>query len=642
MKSIWILQILTFLILSLAGHRIYGIETSAPEGIRYRAAVPDTLDLAWRGELALNAVTGTVSPNLDFESHWIQTYIPPGVVNHSHQWFDGNPRGLEIMTTHRLMNGSGSNLSIEEGMLNSMLSRIGDDGLYYNAPSREDASWRAGGFGGRKVWGTDEEISGIWGNAQFLVALIYRYQITKDPVYYKAAEGLANGLMRIVIRKDDYAYYPATPQLGFDHGYLKNSGWPETEEATNELDSPEGTVGCYITVVARSLTLWSQLSDDEEALETARLLVNYVMLPQFWLGDIENWGEEIWRVWRSHGGLQRKPAALFKGHIAGIAYTLQGLIEYAIAANDAYIKEFVRQAYEYIRNFGLIRIGMLGENIANSILASVAIRMSDAGIGDYYEDVDQYIRNQMVEDQFCDAEILNRLNREEGNDTEGNEWTVERLLGSLNHCGGSGPNWFLDPTGIGTYASPYLEPYYYVWESIIRHQPNETVHVNLLLNRASKWLDVNSHLPYEGKIDITNKTARNLFIRIPRWVNKEKVACLVDMQDREYFWSGNYLGLVGLKGNESITVRFQMVEKTETYYLLPYEAKPKWYVRKDELPKYILHMKGNTCVKVEFPNRDRFGEESFRYPIYQRDHYLQDTARTKEVTRFVADRLVKW
>ena len=613
-----------------------------PKGEFYETLAPETLDLAQRGHLALNAVTGAVSPELDYEFHWIQNLIPPGVTNHSHQWFDLNPRGLEIMMTQRLMTGSNYKLDIEQGMYHSMLSRLGEDGLYYNAPVRDDAPWRAGGKGGRKIWGTKEDISGIWGNAQFLVTLIYRYRLTQDPLFLEKGRGLAKGLIRIAIRKDDYAFYPATPGLGFDHGYLRESGWPETEEALDELDSPEGTVSCYIAVVVRALSMWYAETGDPEALEMAGLLANYVLKPQFWMGDIQNWGEEIRRVWQAHGGLQRKPAALFKGHIAGIAYTLQGLIDYAYITNDAYVKEFVRQAYEYVRNFGLVRIGLHGENIANSIMAVVAIRMTDCGIGDYYEDVDQHIRNQMVEDQFTDAEMLRKLNEQAGHDLEGLEFTIERILGSLNHESAFGSEQFLDPTGLGTYASPYLEPYYYIWESIIRHQEDGTCHVNLLLNRASPWLDLDSYLPYEGRVVIRNKTAKNIFIRIPRWVAKDQVKCIVNDKDTVYFWSNNYLGLTNLTGKETVTVTFPMVETTETYYLLPYDTKPKWFDRIDSLPKYVLHFKGNTCVQAEFPNKADFGGNDYNYPIYQRERYREDKAPMKKVNRFIAEKLVKW
>lgn len=47
--------------------------------------------------------------------------------------------------------------------------------------------------------------------------------------------------------------------------------------------------------------------------------------------------------------------------------------------------------------------------------------------------------------------------------------------------------------------------------------------VNLLLNRAFPWMDIDSHLPYEGKVVLRNKAAQEAFVRIPLWADEEAV-----------------------------------------------------------------------------------------------------------------------
>jgi len=39
-----------------------------------------------------------------------------------------------------------------------------------------------------------------------------------------------------------------------------------------------------------------------------------------------------------------------------------------------------------------------------------------------------------------------------------------------------------------------------------------------------------------------------------------------------------------------------------------------------------MHMRGGACVKVKFPNRDRFTDMEPAYPIFKRDHLLADKA----------------
>lgn len=634
-----------------------------PDGKRYQTIVPDTLDLVERADLAINALTGRINAKQDYEVMWINHFAPPSVFHHALEWFDGNPRTLESLTLMRIITGSNCNLELEEAMFRAMLSRIGEDGFLYNAPYREDAPWRRGGCGCRpKQWRTDEDVTEINAQAQFLVALIDRYQRDGDPFLLDTARRMADGMSRVAIHKDDYAYYPATNDIGLEFAYFKHSGWPDTREAADELDSAEGTVSCYIGGCVRALSRWYALTGDTKALETARRLVNYMLKPQFWMGTIESWGESS--VWVWHGGRQRKPAALFQGHMSGLAYTFQGLIEYALVANDAFLKEFVRQGYEYMRNLGLVRLGMYGENIANSLMAAVAIKLSDAGVGDYWEDVDQHIRNAMVEDQYTDADLLRQSCREKGVPDENgeftiekaadtaipvtaacrsSEFTIERFLGSLRHDGLIDDIGTLDPTQNGTMASHYLEPLYYVWEGITRCKDG-TAQINLLLNRAAPWLDIDSFLPYKGKVVVKNKTAATISLRIPRWVDRSQVKCHISELPVAPAWVGNYLVWNGLHGSEAITVEFPMVESIEHYTLPPLGSNPTWFKDEGGLPQYVLHFKGNTCIKAEFNNRDAFIKRSHQngYPVYQREHYRGNKAPLKEVTRYIAPKLVEW
>lgn len=72
-------------------------------------------------------------------------------------------------------------------------------------------------------------------------------------------------------------------------------------------------------------------------------------------------------------------------------------------------------------------------------------------------------------------------------------------------------------TGNGT------QGLYYAWEGIVRER-GETAQVNRLLNRAAKLLDVDSFLPYAGKVVLRNKAARRIAVRIPGWVSRPRVS----------------------------------------------------------------------------------------------------------------------
>jgi hypothetical protein len=178
---------------------------------------------------------------------------------------------------------------------------------------------------------------------------------------------------------------------------------------------------------------------------------------------------------------------------------------------------------------------------------------------------------------------------------------------------------------------------YYAWESIVRCR-DESAQVNLLLNRASPWLDVDSYLPYEGKVVVRNKTARSLAVRIPRWVDKSAVAASINRQAAPGEWIGNCLTFARISPGDEITITFPMVTATEKY-TLKWKHTDHWMESTDPGRRwsnpnptvYTMTFKGNTLVDV-MPR-----EEGPGYPLYQRAGQRDSTAApTKVLRRFVA------
>ena len=149
-------------------------------------------------------------------------------------------------------------------------------------------------------------------------------------------------------------------------------------------------------------------------------------------------------------------------------------------------------------------------------MVNLAICLSDAGVGDYWEDVDQYVRNHLTEIQQLSPELLQKV-AQTGPEYKPQLWetsenVIDRNIGNLFADGTHVTT--LTPGGIFCCTENGLIAYYHAWEGIVRCQ-DRVAQVNLLLNRASPWLDIDSYLPFEGKVVIRNKTARQISIRIP-------------------------------------------------------------------------------------------------------------------------------
>ena len=97
-------------------------ENDLPKTGRYEAVVPDTLDLAERAKIGINALIGEIEPKFDYECWWLIHILPPSVSPHSNQWFDQNPRTLWTLALFRAMTGSEFGVDLEEKMKESMFS----------------------------------------------------------------------------------------------------------------------------------------------------------------------------------------------------------------------------------------------------------------------------------------------------------------------------------------------------------------------------------------------------------------------------------------------------------------------------------------------------------------------------------------
>ena len=75
-------------------------------GARYTASVPDTLDLAERAKLAINALIGQIEPRFEYECWWRMHLVPLSVDPHPNQWFDQNTRTLWALVLLRTATGT--------------------------------------------------------------------------------------------------------------------------------------------------------------------------------------------------------------------------------------------------------------------------------------------------------------------------------------------------------------------------------------------------------------------------------------------------------------------------------------------------------------------------------------------------------
>lgn len=622
---------------------------------RYQATVPDTLDLAERAALAVNALTGAADPNRGYETAHCANFMRPQPSLSYRGGASCHPKVVHVLPQMRIMSGSTLRAEYDGPILDWAVNCVEADGLWWLKV--DEAPWDKDLF--------KKDFHHPTPHIRLLVALLDRYQLDGNSRWLDIAGRMAGGLVKVVRWSGDRAW---TGEYLVREGHWQLNGAnynaADGKRIEAEPDYPDiYSNGQYL----RGLSLWYAVSRDPKIREVADGIARFVMKPfRGSLPDSKGWPDLV--AGREHGfwggGEQGYGGGHFHSHVMGMI----GLAEYAIATGNQEAARRVCAFYEYARLHGIARMGffpaLIGplEDVRRTFrgwcgpgagavcegcgvgdMTYLAVLLSEAGLADYWDDVDQYVRNQLVEHQWVDRSVLEGIvaAHAECSFTPdpvlhwAGEGILDRLVGGFSII--SEPAW-----NIGTYTqccnANVPQGMYKAWRAIVRPS-GDGVQVNLLLNRASAWMDIDSYLPYEGKVVLKNKTARWAAVRIPRWVDRAAVRCDVGGAGRPVVWVGNCLMVHALAPTDIVTITFPMVETVEQH------------TEKVADVRYTCTFKGNTLVDIS-PRGDRplsttywqddgtQGRVVAGYPIYRREHYKRDKAPVKTVERYVAPRVV--
>jgi len=596
-------------------------------GERYRALAPDTLDLAARAELAIRGLTNVADPDAGYEIWWF------GVLNHkppsmTHDFHDLNIqyKFQEALPLLRSITGSGYNLEVDQGWAEALLRMQGEDGLIYmpieGRPwARLHADWL-----GERGLSKSTQLASTVANGGWMGVLGLYYLLSGDPVWKRSAQRLIDRMAQLVTRRDDYGFYAVS---AVDPG--------ATVPADLGLVDPsaQSEVGFLEGWIVNGLCQAYVATGYEPALDLAGPLSVYL---------------------KDHSGYFDR-----EGNFLGAPHThlhtrpLSGLLEYALITGNREMIDFCRNSYELMKRWaGSTTLGFfpgtpgpdahpdfttIQRSCRNTVegctiadVVALAIKLSQAGLGDYWDDAERYLRNQFAEMQIIRTDWADRTPPAERTEKlpdpacESTDRAVERNVGNCMSL--ASPNDFL---GHGVYPNDrprfdelflmhcctgnYARAIWYAWDHILTFADG-VLKVNMLLNRASPWADVASYLPYEGQVDVQVKQACRLAVHIPEWTKPEETAVTVNGQVRMPGWSGRYAQVGEVKPGDAVTLQWPIGERIVREKL--------WAT------DYTLILKGNTVVLIDPPGR--------YYPFYQRDHYREDRVRWVRRERFVASR----
>ena len=579
------------------------------EGERYPARIPATLDLAERGAMAAHALTSCVNRAFDCEIYGWKGHIKDGrlVMGHTYNDYNGGQaKWMLDLPLVRTMSGSIENLDVDKIQMETMFRMIGEDGIYYipvkGAPWHEafDSAWAC-------KPGMEQHFDS-WPAGRALQCLAAWYARNPGDTALKSnIERMIDGFLKIATWKDGACWVPSH----FTNG-----------EAPKESPCPVHGVTAMSTLLP-GVAQYYRMTHYEPARKLAEGLVKY------WLGPSQ--------VFESNGEWNHEVTL----HFHGTTFAISGLVDWAEASGDKELLVKMARAYEWARAAGNPIAGWFPEgNPAGhqgtepcgiGDMTVLAVRLSQLGAGDYWEDAERYARNLLSEVQNTDTwylqamsgELVNPLPEEKiiKRPLETDERAAERMRGCIAGMSAFGGQF----QGVASHCCTgnATRGMYHAWAGILSEKNGE-LRVNLLLNRASQWADVNSYLPFQGQVDVIVKKDERLFVRIPSWVtDSTSVVCTVDGKTRQCVMQGRYLEAGSVKAGQSVSVKFPL--KVETV-----KTSISWNNASGGKSEqvYTLRLRGFNVVDL-WPRRPDIIHHFFSNPAYREDQVVW-----KEVERF--------
>jgi hypothetical protein len=582
-------------------------ETFKPRGQSYQATVPDTLDLAERARLSVNVMTHNVDPDWSYYVFQSFDFAPTGSgPNPKHRASNLTAKNLRALPWLRTMCGSIDFVEEESRIWQAMLVNVRKDGLLY-IPLDEGFHKKNTCYPGTQ--------------ATLALACDTRYAMDGNAAWLDWMHFMIAGLNRVAIRVKDRAYFPPECVLTADGNWVwgltsrPQIPYNPPDEPVLEGQGDEGFPKFEQAYPMRAMTRAYRRNPDPDILELVERLKRFDLKSTLW----EN---------TTLDGYEGNEHGIFGGHFHGHMNALLGLLDLAELQNDAWLKQFVREAYDNAVHNGVARMGWypcwirpvkykrstdlpdLAEGCAVVEMVELGVRLSDVGY-DYWDDVEATVRNQMAEQQYCDIDLMRRV--ASGGPAAKD---LERFVGGFT----VGHPTAVLPMVAGCCSANGAIALYYAWEGITGFSDGVAT-VNMFLNRASSWMDIDSYLPYEGKVELRNKQARTALVRIPNWVELEEVKSFVNGHGTRAARSQRYLVFDGLRSGDMIRLEFPNLDNQGEYTI--------------NNTKYRMTFRGNTLIDIE-PR----ASDSKLLPAYQRGHYRQQRAPMRSAMRFAAERIL--
>lgn len=537
---------------------------------------PDTLDLVYRAELAMNPIVSCADPERNYAAWWQANLNvnPPRMITS----YPAYSKFTEALPLVRLLCGSGRLLEVDRTWNQQLLERF----------TADPPQLAHGPGGGREI-----------------ITIGILSVLDPDGPWLKVGNHVIDKTLEAMVDKGQWGYFEIPP------------GWKKRD--AKKIFETQSWWGTYHGWTMQGLSQYYRLTGYEPARTAARKVAYYL---------------------KDHAGVFSPDGHFLGSHHSqnGLALhfhhngnAMEGLSEYVLISGDKVMADFVLKCYQYARSHGVPEVGFFPEYLEGrwpdrrgiydceaccvADMVGTSMNLSLAGAVDLWDDLDRYVRNmffemQMLDDQWL-IEYSQTIPETPVKKDEYADNVAPRLIGDFagwcpfnEFYGGKMPG--VMHCCLGNCAKKV----YHLWLNAVQFE-QDTLQVNLLLNHQNRWSTVKSYIPYEGKVEIIPKKSCKLKIRLPEYVNVNALRTYVQGKRVETRAMGRWLLLDQADANKVVTLEFDLPLSKKQL-----QAGPQ---------SFNVSFKGNVAYDCDPP-----GE---RYPYFLHPEYLHGKVPMRKMKR---------
>ncbi len=505
---------------------------------------------------------------------WVDYQTQPPQAQHSY-WdtCDIAGRFVDGLALARLMTGRQDALAAE-AMLRHFLwaQQDASDGLFYN-PDDEKSETNAEMSKYIPAAGvlTSGRHVDLFCQRAPLLAMTTLLQLGDDTMRPRL-EKMVRGLAAIALHHGDEWRFPAYR-------------WAQTmkPEWSAPVNVPEKWIG-YRYALLTALARYAEVSRDPAAIDLALGLARHYM---------------------RHGDVPPDGHYRANTHSGGVLPVTVGIARLGIAFEQADMVAWAHNVYKWTRanmpEFGFLPdgLGMDGfwagtcETCALADFVHLAVLLSEAGGGDYWDDIEKVTRNQLLENQYCDRDAIRSTFPGIADD-------VLAMLHGGFECAAHPNELFIYVGAEGCCIGGGMRALYLAWRAAIDTRDGET-RVRYGISRTTAAVEVVGHEPWAGRIDVTARQSNRVAIRLPSYVNTAHVAATLDGQMVDLPIIDRYAVFDSLTPGQTASVQYPLPAESRHYHVAGNAYEAEWL--------------GHTVMAMH--------PDGGRYPIYQRGDWLK-------------------